>query len=138
VREQESPEAFRERARAWAASNLPRADGQGGMLMADNEEELRTAAQHKDLQKQIFDAGFAGIRYPQEYGGQGLTHEYQLAWREATAGYQVPLSYSITHGIVGPTLLDFGTEEQKARHITRDAGRPGAVGPILVRAERWI
>jgi alkylation response protein AidB-like acyl-CoA dehydrogenase len=116
VSQQESPEAFRDRARAWAASNLPRADGRVGMEVGD-EEELRIVAEDRELQKAIFEAGFAGIRYPEEYGGQSLTREYQLAWHEATAGHRVPLTFTVTHGILGPTLLDFGTEEQKARHI---------------------
>ena len=83
--QQESPEAFRDRARAWAASNLPRADGQVAMEVGD-EEELRIVAEDRELQQAIFEAGFAGIRYPAEYGGQGLTREHQLAWHQATAG----------------------------------------------------
>ena len=49
-----------------------------------------SVARSRELQKKIFDGGFAGIRYPEEYGGQGLTREHQVAWHEATAGYQVP------------------------------------------------
>jgi alkylation response protein AidB-like acyl-CoA dehydrogenase len=116
VSQQESPEAFRERARAWVVKNLPPADGEGG-LDADDEEELRTVAAARELQKAIFDAGFAGIRYPAEYGGQGLTREHQLAWHQATAGYKVPGAFRVTHGILGPTMLEFGTEEQKARYL---------------------
>ena len=81
--EQESPDAFREHARTWVAKNLSPADGEGG-LEANDEEELRTVAVAGKLQKASFDAGFAGIRYPREYGGQGLTREHQLAGREAT------------------------------------------------------
>ena len=29
----------------------------------------------------------------------------------------MPLTFTVTHGILGPTMLDFGTEEQKARHL---------------------
>jgi alkylation response protein AidB-like acyl-CoA dehydrogenase len=114
--EQESPEAFGARARAWAAKNLPSAGGPEG-LYVDDEEELRVVAEARELQKLIFDAGFAGIRYPVEYGGLGLTREHQLAWREATAGYRLPSTFNVTHGILGPTLLEFGTHEQKARHL---------------------
>ena len=95
-------------------------------------------AEDRELQKTIFDAGFAGIRYPKEYGGQGLTREHQLAWHQATAGYRVPTAFTVTHGIIGPTMLDFGTEEQKARHIPAHAGWPGAVGAVPVRAERGV
>ena len=87
-------------------------------MEVDDEEEPRIVAEDRELQKAIFEAGFAGIRYPKEYGGQSLTREYQLAWHEAAAGHRVPLTFTVTHGILGPaTLLDFGTEEQKARHI---------------------
>jgi alkylation response protein AidB-like acyl-CoA dehydrogenase len=99
------------------ASNLPRAEGHGGNLEIDDEEKRRTVAEDKELQQAIFDAGFAGIRYPEQYGGQGLTREHQVAWHEATAGYRVPTTFTVTHGILGPTMLDFGTEEQKARYL---------------------
>ncbi|MGH3205039.1 MAG: acyl-CoA dehydrogenase family protein [Streptosporangiaceae bacterium] len=125
--EQESPEAFGARARAWAASNLPRADGRSIMETTD-EEELQAVAEARQLQKAIFDAEFAGIRYPTEYGGQGLTREHQLAWREATVGYQLPELFNVTHGILAPTLLQFGTEEQKARHLPA----------ILSGRELWV
>ncbi len=114
--QQESPEGFGARARAWAAQNLPPAEGPEG-LEVDDSEELRIVAEARELQKLIFEAGFAGIRYPQEYGGQGLTRAHQLAWREATAGYKLPTALNVTHGILGPTLLEFGTHEQKARHL---------------------
>jgi len=112
----ESPEAFGRRARAWIVKNLPPADMAGG-LEVDDDAEMRMITQARELQKLIFDAGFAGIRYPVEFGGQGLTRAHQLAWREAAAGYQVPSAFNVTHGILAPTLLDFGTEEQKTRHL---------------------
>jgi len=113
----ETPEAFRRRARSWVEQNLPRAEGGGEGLEVDDETERRLAAEDRELQKRIYDGGFAGIRYPVQYGGQGLTREHQLAWHEATAGYRVPMTFRVTHAILGPTLLDFGTEEQKAAHI---------------------
>jgi alkylation response protein AidB-like acyl-CoA dehydrogenase len=97
--------------------NLPRAEGGGEGLEVDDETERRLAAEDRELQKKIYDGGFAGIRYPVQYGGQGLTREHQLAWHEATAGYRVPMTFRVTHAILGPTLLDFGTEAQKAAHI---------------------
>ena len=114
--DQETPEAFRARARAWVEQNLPPAETGQGRLATD-DERLAIVAEDRALQKKIYDGGFAGIRYPVQYGGQGLTREHQLAWHEATAGYRVPLSFTVTHGILGPTMLDFGTEEQKAAHI---------------------
>jgi alkylation response protein AidB-like acyl-CoA dehydrogenase len=113
---QETPEAFRARARAWVEQNLPPAEESQGRLVTD-DEHLRIVAEDRALQKKIYDGGFAGIRYPVQYGGQGLTREHQLAWYQATAGYRVPSAFRVTHGILGPTLVDFGTEEQKAAHL---------------------
>ncbi len=115
--EQETPEAFRQRARAWVEQNLPRAEHLGDNFEADDEQKLQGVAEDRELQRKIFDGGFAGIRYPIQYGGQGLTREHQLAWYQATAGYRVPSAFRVTHGILGPTLVDFGTEEQKAAHL---------------------
>lgn len=123
----ESPAAFGARARAWIVRNLPPADGPTG-LEVDDEHEARIIAEARQLQKLIFDAGFAGIRFPREYGGQGLTRAHQLAWREAAAGYRLPSAFNVTHGILAPTLLEFGTAEQKARHLPA----------ILAGEELWV
>jgi alkylation response protein AidB-like acyl-CoA dehydrogenase len=118
VSEQETAEEFRTRARAWVEKSLPPLEGHAGAgPVVDYDEELLQVARSRELQKKIFDGGFAGIRYPKEYGGLGLTREYQVAWHEATAGYRVPTAFSVTHGIIGPTLVEFGSEEQKAAHI---------------------
>ena len=66
----ESPDAFRKRSRSWITKNLPPADVTGG-LEVDDDAELRMISQARELQRLIFDAGFAGIRYPVEFGGQG-------------------------------------------------------------------
>jgi alkylation response protein AidB-like acyl-CoA dehydrogenase len=123
----ESPDAFGRRARAWIVKNLPPADMAGG-LEVDDDAELKMITEARELQKLIFDAGFAGIRYPVAFGGQGLTRAHQLAWREATAGYQIPSAFNVTHGILAPTLLEFGNEEQKARHLPA----------ILSGQELWV
>lgn len=123
----ESPDAFRKRSRSWITKNLPPADVTGG-LEVDDDAELRMISQARELQRLIFDGGFAGIRYPVEFGGQGLTRAHQLAWREAATGYQLPSAFNVTHGILAPTLLEFGTEDQKATHLPA----------ILSGQELWV
>lgn len=113
----ESVQEFRDRAALWAKENLEPASAQDGIMESDDDQQARIVSESRVLQRKIFDAGFAGIRYPKEYGGLGLTREYQLAWREATAGYRLPQLFNVTHGILGPTLLEFGTEEQKRKHL---------------------
>ena len=67
------------------------------------KQNWKMIAQARELQRLIFDAGFAGIRYPVEFGGQGLTRAHQLAWREAATGYQLPSAFNnVTHGILAP------------------------------------
>ena len=61
--------------------------------------------------------GFTGFMFPTEYGGQGLTIEHQKAFFEESAGYVMPGYFGVSIGMLGATILDCGTEEQKARHL---------------------
>ena len=63
-------------------------------------------------------AGFAGICFPKEYGGQGLSPAHQRAFTEESAPYEMPIVFNTPAlTICAPTILDFGTEEQKRRHL---------------------
>ena len=64
-----------------------------------------------------------------EYGGQGLTRAHQQAFTQESLRYQMPTLFNVpTLSILAPTLLDFGTEEQKQRHI-----------PAILRGEElWV
>jgi len=124
----ESVESFRQRSRAWLADNL-------AMLSPDDppfsvmtvSEEL--ALRHRELQRRLYDGGFAGIAFPSEYGGLGLTPEHQRAFTHEARGYEMPLVFNVpTLGIIAATLLDLGTEEQKQRHL-----------PAILRGdELWV
>jgi alkylation response protein AidB-like acyl-CoA dehydrogenase len=105
--------AFREYVRSWLPEGLPRA---GEESTPDESLESMTA-RHRVLQRRLWDAGLAGIMYPVEYGGLGLSREHQHVFLEEAAEYETPNAFSVTHGILVPTLLDFGTEEQKQRYI---------------------
>jgi alkylation response protein AidB-like acyl-CoA dehydrogenase len=66
----------------------------------------------------MFDGGFAGICVPQEYGGQGLSGEYQEALIRALVGHDYPAeTQSPTFTPCMAVILDFGTDEQKRRLI---------------------
>ena len=66
----------------------------------------------------LFDAGLAGICMPREYGGQGLTPAHQQALNDELAGYEYPMRLQApTFTPCAAVLLDFGTEEQKQRHL---------------------
>ena len=121
----ESVESFRARARAWLAESMPRlAPGAG---IADRDADRY--AEERRLQRRIWDGGFAGVCWPAEYGGLGLGREHQRAFDEESLPYDMPLSFNIpTFGILAATLVDFGTHEQKARHL-----------PAILRGEElWV
>ncbi len=107
-------ERFRAEARAWLAANAPAG--------RPPEHDL-TARRTFDMawQRRLFDAGYAGISWPQAYGGRGATLMEQLIWYEefARSGAHDPttLFVGLNHG--GPTLIACGSEEQKAYHLPR-------------------
>jgi alkylation response protein AidB-like acyl-CoA dehydrogenase len=100
---------FRTRARGWIAQNLEPRD-------ADAPRPFDIEAE-RALQARMFDAGFTGFMFPTEYGGQGLTIEHQRAFFEEATEYVTPSYFGVSIGMLGPTILDSGTEEQKARHL---------------------
>ena len=109
-----------------------------------------------EFQGKLADAGLAGIVYPSEHGGAGLTKAHDRIFREEAARQPTMNNdYIISHGMCLPVLNDFGTDEQKKTFMPDNvAGRtlwcqmfsePGAgsdVASLQTRAERdgdeWI
>jgi alkylation response protein AidB-like acyl-CoA dehydrogenase len=118
---------FRLRAREWLAQNMPLlpagADNQS--LLQEDEYGLEA----RELQRRLCEAGFAGLCFPIEYGGQGLTRAHQQAFTEESVPYRMPVLFNVpTFSILATTLLDFGTEEQKKRHL-----------PAIIRGDEiWV
>ncbi len=81
------------------------------------------------LQRTLFDGGFVGLCFPVEYGGQGLTRAHQRAFTQESLPYRMPILFNVpTLSILAPTILEFGTEEQKLRHL-----------PAILRGEElWV
>ena len=77
-------------------------------------------AEARPFRRALWDAGLLGITLDPAYGGQGLAAEHQKAWDEESAAYSLPpAGEPVTTGICAPTLLDFGTEDQKRAHIPK-------------------
>ncbi len=106
---------FRNRARAWLEQNAPRRDG------GEAAEPGRAGiAAQKAFQARLYDAGLAGITWPREYGGQGLTNAEQIAFGQAARDYALPVgAFVIGLGMPGPTILELGSEEQKKRYLPK-------------------
>lgn len=111
----ETVEEFRQRARAWIQEHLETAEQAAN---ADRSED-ETWSHARGVQRRLYDEGFAGLCFPQEYGGGGRSREYQEAFNEESTGFDVPRLLNIPNlGICAPTILDAGTEEQKRTHIS--------------------
>jgi alkylation response protein AidB-like acyl-CoA dehydrogenase len=116
----EDVESFRLRAREWLKDNMPPSDGHGMSISRtrSDEEELARIGRCRELQRMLFDAGFAGIAVPREYGGQGLTPDHQDAFNKEIIGYDYPAETQVpTFTPCMAVVLEFGTEDQKRRHI---------------------
>ncbi len=124
----EDLESFRRRAREFVRAHLgPRRDRFGGV--ASDEEELAAVAREREVQRMLFDAGLAGICFPTDYGGLGLTPAHQQVMNEELAGYEYPERAQVPNlSPCAAVLLEYGTEEQKRRHI-----------PAILRGEElWM
>ena len=103
-------------AKAWLDDNavdLPR------------EPDLVTA---RAFYAKLYDAGYSGITWPSEYGGQGLSAAEERAFQQAARDVVLPVGvFGIGLGMCGPTLISIGTEEQKQRYIK----------PLLRGEEIW-
>ena len=83
----------------------------------DAPNEVRLARNRRCLTL-LHEAGLGAISWPTEYGGQGLTHRHQVIFNHEVAGYSLPLGmFIIGHGMCAPTLLAYGTDHQKHRHL---------------------
>ena len=111
-------QAFREDARAWLEERLPPSlvgNGEGfnggTRLPARNPDTMRWL-------EACYERGWTVPTWPKEYGGAGLSHDELKVLRQemAAVGAPVPLT---GHGVtmIGPTLLEFGTDDQRRRHL---------------------
>ncbi len=128
----EDLESFRQRARSFVRDNLRRVtpeEQRWAWTSGDEEAELAGIARERVIQRMLFDAGLAGICFPRPYGGQGLTPAHQRVLNEELVGHEYPAKLQVpTLSPCAAVLLDFGTEEQKLRHI-----------PAILRGEElWM
>src|SRR5688572_18870216 len=100
--------AFRADVRAWLSEHNP---GLGGLSDTDAQ---------KAWSRQIYDAGYAGLTWPEEYGGQGRPYSEQAILYEEMARAEAPPHLGVIGlGMAGPTIIAHGTDEQKAKHLEK-------------------
>ncbi len=113
-------EAFRMELRQWIADNLD------PELRVYDAMDERVAASREVFEKRrvwqakLYAAGWAGIAWPREFGGRGAGLIEQIIYNEEYARARAPIVPGyLGLGMCGPTLIQFGTEEQKRRYVKR-------------------
>ncbi|MBW2586937.1 MAG: acyl-CoA dehydrogenase family protein [Deltaproteobacteria bacterium] len=115
----DSENAFRQECRAWLEANVPRESLPSG----DTKEGF---ALHLEWEHKLFDAGWAAVSWPKQYGGREATLFEWLIFEEEY--YRVGAPSRVTQNgifLLAPTLFEFGTDEQKERIL-----RPMARGDV--------
>jgi len=112
-----SPEdrAFRQETRRWLEASVPRG-------------ELKTPGERRAWHQQLYEAGYIGMGWPKEYGGQAASPMRQAIVSDELARINAPPSMNqLGISIVGPTIIVHGTEAQKRRYLKK----------ILTAEELW-
>jgi alkylation response protein AidB-like acyl-CoA dehydrogenase len=123
-------DAFRAEARAWLDANFPGSlKGKAGIVMSSLEGGRPTGDAAKWL-KAVGEKGWTTPTWPKEYGGGGLNGRQARVLQDEmdrAGAFNPLLGFGMGVTMIGPTILDYGTPEQKATHI-----------PPIVRGElRW-
>jgi alkylation response protein AidB-like acyl-CoA dehydrogenase len=119
-------ERFRAELRAFLASALPAGWGTPACPPPDTIDDL--VRFDRAFQKRLFDAGYAGLSWPKDYGGRGASLIEQIVFMEETARAKAPLPINLAGlTMAGPVLIRHGTDEQKRRFLR----------PILTSDEVW-
>jgi alkylation response protein AidB-like acyl-CoA dehydrogenase len=108
---------FRDEARAWFAEHVPK----DWVKRRDEEESmLGRFAYLRAWQRKLYDAGWAGISWPKDFGGRGApVMEQVLFIQEMARAEAPPMANVIALGLIGPTIIAFGTPEQKRRYLAK-------------------
>jgi alkylation response protein AidB-like acyl-CoA dehydrogenase len=114
---------FRSGLRAWLDASLPeeKRGSRGGAQRFDDPFM-------REWSRKLYEAGYAGLTWPEEYGGAAAPYSFQAIFYEEMAAAQAPPHIGVIGlGMAGPTIIAHGTGEQKARYLQ----------PLLAAEEIW-
>ncbi|HXD56088.1 MAG TPA: acyl-CoA dehydrogenase family protein [Solirubrobacteraceae bacterium] len=118
--------AFRAQVRSWLEEHKAEAPVLQGPDAIKDEDEIIAA--RRAWQGKLAEGGLAGLTWPKEYGGQGLGPIEQVTANQEIARAKVPgILDAIGVGMLGPTIIAHGTDEQKSRYLA----------PLLHGDEVW-
>jgi len=116
-------ESFRQEIRRWLAESVPKA-WRRPRFWLDREGTDESLELRRRWEKDRYDNGFAGVDWPAEFGGRGGDHELRAVHDEEMARARAPIGplLGLTYlgtTLLGPTLLRYGTEDQRLRLLPR-------------------
>ncbi len=113
----EEEERFRQRVRKFMRDNLPDGWGAPGYKQPSGEAAMEF---QREWTRRLHRAGFLGMAWPKEYGGQGASQIELAIFNEEAARFRAP---SPINGVglilAGPTIMVHGTDEQKKRYLPK-------------------
>ncbi|MGA8144219.1 MAG: acyl-CoA dehydrogenase family protein [Candidatus Acidiferrales bacterium] len=106
---------FRDELREWLEANVPKDWNEW------REKPLEESFPYlRAWQRKLYEGGWAAVSWPKEYGGRSATlMEQSLFWEEMARVEAPPMANSLGLGLIGPTIIAYGTDEQKKRFIPK-------------------
>ena len=109
---------FRKRVRRFLENNLGPNNSNLDILDVASSDETSAVTRAKQFQKAKYDAGLAGLTWPIEFGGAGLSNRCQTIYNDESSKYVTPdFIFTIGFGMCLPTVLAHGTDELKSRYV---------------------
>src|SRR5258708_26026138 len=106
--------ALREKASSWLEATLPKGVANRGFALAIDEESVRALT---DWQRRLWEAGYLGLSWPKEYGGQGASMIESAIFNEEMARVRAPAPLNeLGLPMAGPALLQHPTHAPKPRY----------------------
>jgi alkylation response protein AidB-like acyl-CoA dehydrogenase len=103
---------FRQEVRGFIAHHLPESSRTRGARRFEDAD--------REWSRQLGEAGYAGLTWPREYGGAGAPYNHQAIFLEELARAEAPSHLGVIGlGMAGPTIIAWGTEEQKERYLPK-------------------
>lgn len=110
-------EAFRKKVRAWLKANLPKREPDDSMRAHGDPKRVQRL---KEWQRTLYGGGLVAMGWPKEYGGQGAGVMEQTIVNQELVLARAPQQIGMMGvQMVGPTLIQFGTDEQRQRYLPR-------------------
>ena len=106
---------FRNELRAWLEANIPTDWSEWREKPLDESFPYLRVWQRK-----LYEGGWAAVSWPTEYGGRGATLMQQsIFWEEMARVNAPPMANALGLGLIGPTIIAYGTNSQKQRHVPK-------------------